>query len=548
MTITSEFIDNLINNLLLSEIVSKYVKLTKKGNRFSGLCPFHSEKTPSFYVNDIDGFFYCFGCGSGGNVINFVRKIEGTEFTETVRILSEKAGMQIPSANIEDKKKFLDKQNNFHILSEAQKFFQHSFHNVKDKMVLDFLKDREIKNEMIEIFKIGYAPSSGLTKTLKSKGFEEKKLQLLGLSSKATDDNSYYDYFRRRIIFPIENRKGEVIAFGGRSIDNKLPKYVNSPETPTFSKKNVLYGWNQAKEGVGKGLPLLVVEGYIDVIAITSTNIAASVAPLGTALTESQITHIWKLHKDPILLFDGDQAGQKALVRAIEKIFPLLEPSKSVRIGVLPIGMDPDDLLREMGNKALQKIISNSKSLMQCLWDLNINLFEVYSPDAQPNNKAIFWEYLKKTVSTIKHHQTRLAFRDDLDVRINAMRANDKKRFFVIGKQRPKTGKIIKEKAILALLISFPSLFNDREEKLISFTIMNIKLEKLKKSLVKYYLDYPDCSTADIISHLEENGFSNELKSIFSIDMQTRFGEKLENYSHDQARFKFDELLKLSKL
>ena len=546
MTIPKEFIDNLISRTVLSEIVNNYVKLTRKGNRYSGLCPFHSEKTPSFYVNDTDGFFYCFGCGSGGDVISFLRKMDGSDFLETIKKLSEIVGIDFPE---KENNNFINisKNNNYiSILSDASFYFQNKFKN--NNIVNSFIKKRKIKQSTILKYKIGYAPSHGLLNFLLKKGHKKSDLKILGLTSKSISDDSYYDYFRNRIIFPIENIKGEIIAFGGRSLDGKMPKYLNSPDTPTFNKKSVLYGYNQAKLDIKNGMKLVIVEGYIDVISVAATGIVTAVAPLGTAITENQIQQIWKLDKDPILLFDGDSPGLEASRRVIERILPILENNLSMRIGFLPKDKDPDDLINENGINNFREILEKSKSLMQSLWDLNEVFFNIHETNSNPSLNAQFWSYLRKTISTIKNIETKSAYKDELERRINIMRSNTRNSNILNFKKRPKTGKIIKEKAILSLLILFPSLFNDKEEELISTILSNLELENLKKEIFKFYFDYPNCSSSDIRNYLDNAGFSNVLRSIFNNDMEKRIGHELDKFSLEKAKIKFDELLKLYKL
>ena len=363
MTITPEFIEKLRDRISLSSIIGKRVKLTKRGNRFIGLCPFHSEKTPSFNVNDEEGFFYCFGCGASGDVINYVRETSGLSFVESVQELADIAGIPMPEFRPQDSAK---KERNVTLLScfeTAAEFFQKSLKSEQGREALNYLIQRGLTKTVIDEFRLGYAPRVGLHQYLQNKGYVEEVSKLAGLTSISERGGQKYDYFRERVIFPIENRKGQVIAFGARAMGDSKPKYLNSPESPSFSKKAVLYGWPQARERVKRNLPLLLVEGYMDVISVTASKKAAALAPLGTALTEEQISLAWRLHDEPILCFDGDVAGRNAANKAIERILPILEPGKTVRIAALPDGSDPDDVLRHQGAEGLMHIIDSASSL-----------------------------------------------------------------------------------------------------------------------------------------------------------------------------------------
>jgi len=421
MSFTPDFIDDVLSRISLSSIIGKRVKLIKKGRRQTGLCPFHNEKSPSFSVNDDEGYYHCFGCGVGGDAINYLRETEGLDFTEAVTRLAEMAGVPIPDQRPVDPVKLQKRKNVMDALGVAADFYKSQLAEAPAAgPARAYLDDRGISAATKADFQLGYAPASGLRAFMQSKGFDEAILLEAGLCGRSERDNAIYDYFRNRIIYPICNRQGAVIAFGARAMGDAMPKYLNSKEGPTFSKSAVLYGWQQARERLRRNLPLLVVEGYMDVIAVTAANVAGALAPLGTAMTEAQIALVWKLHDEPVLCFDGDKAGQKAAMRAIERILPVLEPGKSVRIAVMPTGKDPDDILRHEGADALRAIISTAASLTDALWDRTA---ENYRLD-DPTSRAAFFQELRDNVRSIGHNQTRQAYGDEIEHRIQILRSS----------------------------------------------------------------------------------------------------------------------------
>ena len=419
MAVPPEFIEDLRQRVPLSDIIGRRVKLIRKGRRFSGLCPFHSEKTPSFSVVDDDGFYHCFGCGAHGDAISFLREMDGLEFMEAVERLADMAGLAMPKSTYIDPAVTRQRKASFDILEETTKFFEAGLRADEGRDAAHYIKQRGLDAATVKKFRLGYAPRSGLQAVLAGKGFSKDDMILAGVLGKSDRDGRLYDYFRDRVIFPIENRKGKVIAFGARALGDAQPKYLNSGDSPTFSKKAVLYGWVQAREAVRRKLPLVVVEGYMDVIAVQRSGIAAAVAPLGTALTPEQIALLWKLHDEPILCFDGDAAGQKAQLRALERILQLLEPGRSVRLSMLPAGKDPDDVLGESGPEGLRKILGSARALVDVMWTTTLAQYDTQ----QPETRAQFWQSVRGLVRSIGNNQVRGAYGDEIENRIAAMRS-----------------------------------------------------------------------------------------------------------------------------
>ncbi|MCY4393603.1 MAG: DNA primase, partial [Rhodospirillaceae bacterium] len=340
MTITPQFLDELRGRVPVSDVVGKRVKLAKKGREFTGLCPFHSEKTPSFTVNDDKAFYHCFGCGAHGDVIRFVTETEGLTFPEAVGKLAGMAGLTVPQATPQERRRAERAKSLQDACEAGLHFFRRRLDGPDGAAALAYLRRRGVKPETIDAFRLGWAPDgrSALKKALTGEGYSENMLIEAGLLIKPEDGGESYDRFRGRVIFPIADRRGRVIAFGGRALGDAQPKYLNSPETPLFSKGQLLYGLDKARQAVrdgpdgpdGKGgADVIVTEGYTDVIALHQAGFGGAVAPLGTALTESQIEELWRLTPEPVLCFDGDEAGRRAAGRALDRLLPRLVPGKT---------------------------------------------------------------------------------------------------------------------------------------------------------------------------------------------------------------------------
>lgn len=551
MAFTPDFIDEVRSRITLSSLIGKRVKLIKKGRRQTGLCPFHNEKSPSFSVNDDEGYYHCFGCGAGGDAITYLRETEGLDFTEAVTRLAETAGVAIPDQRPVDPVKLARRQNVMDALTAAADFYKSQLATTNQAgPARAYLEDRAISDATKADFQLGYAPPSGLQAHMKAQGFTQEILLAAGLCGTSERDSSTYDYFRNRIIYPICNRQGAVIAFGARAMGDAMPKYLNSKDGPTFSKSAVLYGWQQARERVRRNLPLLVVEGYMDVIAVTAANVAGALAPLGTALTEQQIALIWKLDDEPVLCFDGDKAGQKAAMRAIERILPVLEPGKSVRIAVMPAGKDPDDILRHEGTDALKAIISTASSLTDALWARSAEDFRL----DDPTSRAAFFQQLRDYVRTIGHSQTRQAYGDEIEHRIQSLRASLRggasgTASLATGKRirRPQTGAKARLSAMLSLLITHPERIADIYEDLamVDFGRLagDFRLEEIKKDMLDLVIHDPDLDAGALYHHLNEKGHSQILSDLFSNDIIARLGGHPRDMAIQKVGTLLDELL-----
>jgi DNA primase len=544
MAVPPEFIEDLRQRVPLSDVVGRRVKLIRKGRRHSGLCPFHAEKTPSFSVVDDDGFYHCFGCGVHGDAISFLREMDGLEFMEAVERLAEMAGLAVPRTVPQDPAASRQRKATLDILEETTLFFEAALRSDDGRGATRYLKQRGLNSAIVKTYRIGYSPRMGLRAALKGKGFSDEDMLVAGVIRKADRDGSLYDYFRDRVMFPIENRQGKVIAFGARALGDAQPKYLNSGDGPTFSKKSVLYGWVPAREGLRRNLPLVVAEGYMDVIAIHHSGAAAAVAPLGTALTPEQIALLWKLHDEPVLCFDGDAAGQRAQTRALERILPLLEPGRSARLAVLPEGKDPDDLIAASGPEGFRKVIGTARSLVDSLWEQSQAEFDIRQPEA----RAQFWQAVRGHVRSIGNNQVRSAYGDEIESRIAAMRNQIRGISSMVAPRRasrPQTGLINRHRAVVALLLAHPSLVSANFEALSMLDSGDQSLERLKKALIDAVIRDPDLDAAAINYHLQGMNLGDVLAAVTGDDMKARLPFDPRQLSNDKAAIHLDELLQL---
>ena len=544
MAVPPEFIEDLRQRVPLSDVVGRRVKLIRKGRRHSGLCPFHAEKTPSFSVVDDDGFYHCFGCGVHGDAISFLREMDGLEFMEAVERLAEMAGLAVPRTVPQDPAASRQRKAALDILEETTLFFEAALRRDDGRDATRYLKQRGLDSAIVKTYRIGYSPRMGLRAALKDKGFSDEDMLAAGVIRKSDRDGSLYDYFRDRVMFPIENRQGKVIAFGARALGDAQPKYLNSGEGPTFSKKAVLYGWVQAREGLRRNLPLVVAEGYMDVIAIHHSGAAAAVAPLGTALTPEQIALLWKLHDEPVLCFDGDAAGQRAQTRALERILPLLEPGRSARLAVLPEGKDPDDLIAASGPEGFRKVIGTARSLVDSLWEQVQAEFDIRQPEA----RAQFWQAVRGHVRSIGNNQVRSAYGDEIESRIAAMRNQIRGISSMVAPRRasrPQTGLINRHRAVVALLLAHPSLVSANFEALSMLDSGDQSLESLKKALIDAVIRDPDLDAEAINYHLKGLNLDDVLAAVTGDDMKARLPFDPRQLSNDKAAIHLDELLQL---
>jgi len=369
MSLSPQFLDELRARTLLSAVIAPHVKLTKAGREFKACCPFHNEKTPSFTVNDEKGFYHCFGCSAHGDAIRFLTDSRGLPFMDAVKELAAKAGMEVPAPDPRARERN-DRASTLHdVMAAAQQWFAQQLDTAEGAAARDYLKQRGISPLTIQRFGIGFAPDgrTRLKTALKDQG--EDQLVDCGLLIRPDEGGREpYDRFRGRVMIPIRDQRGRVIGFGGRILGAGEPKYLNSPETVLFDKGRTLYNIDRAGPASRKADRVIVVEGYMDVIGLDGAGITETVAPNGTALTEAQLSLLWRLDPAPILCFDGDAAGQKAAIRAALRALPHLAPERTLRFVALPSGQDPDDLVRAEGRAAIDALLDAPEPLVERLW------------------------------------------------------------------------------------------------------------------------------------------------------------------------------------
>jgi DNA primase len=369
MTLSPQFLDELRTRTLLSALVGRSVKLTRAGREFKACCPFHNEKTPSFWVNDEKAFYHCFGCGAHGDAIRFLTDAKGLPFMDAVKELAQAAGMDVPAPDPQSRER-AERQAGLHdVVAAAQRLFADDLAGPRGADARAYLQRRGIAPALAGTFGFGFAADSRTRlKDALSPEFGIDPLIEAGLLIRPDDGKIPYDRFRGRLTIPIKDARGRVIAFGGRIIGEGEPKYLNSPETPLFDKGRTLFNLDRAAAASRKTGRVVVVEGYLDVVALASAGIEEAVAPLGTAVTEQQLELLWRLSDVPVLCFDGDAAGRKAAMRAGERALPLLKPGKSLDIVTLPPGQDPDDLVKAGGRAALDAALAGALPLDRALY------------------------------------------------------------------------------------------------------------------------------------------------------------------------------------
>jgi DNA primase len=417
MRFTPQFLDELRARLPVSEVVGRRVKLKKAGKEWKGLSPFQQEKTPSFYVNDQKGFYHDFSSGKHGDIITFVMETDGVPFAEAVERLASMAGLPLPAAS-PDAARHEQRRKTLHDVMElAAKFFAETLASRLGARARGYLADRAISPATQLQFRLGYAPPErfALKEHLGSHGVSTEDMVEAGLLVAGNDIPVPYDRFRDRVMFPITDLRGRVIAFGGRALEKDVAaKYLNSPETSLFHKGDNLYNLATARQAAHNGAALIVVEGYVDVIAMVTSGFAGAVAPLGTALTENQLALLWKMADEPILCFDGDRAGQKAAYRAADLALPHLKPGKSLRFALLPEGQDPDDLARSGGRGAIEEVIGAARGLADIVWSREVE----GASFATPERRAALEARIGELTNGIRDEVVRRYYRQDFAERL----------------------------------------------------------------------------------------------------------------------------------
>ena len=391
---SNSFTDELRQRLSLVDVISRRVPLKKKGQNYWGCCPFHNEKTPSFSVNEEKGFYHCFGCGEHGDIISFTMKSENIDFKTAISELADMAGIKMPEIKQKTQQQIEEEENYIKITEHAAKIYQDLLYKDSGKQALEYIKTRGFSDEMIKKYRIGYAPKSNIISSTFN-NIKIDKLTATGLVR--VGEFRPYDFFRDKLMFPIFNAHNQIIAFSGRSLDGSEPKYINTTDTELFHKRQTLFGFNFARDAIHRKNRSIVVEGQIDAIQMQNHGFAETVAPLGTALTEDHIAILCKSNRNIVFCFDGDTAGQKAAVRACTLVLPFLRETSDVKFAFVTGGKDPDEILKNSGKEAMQKIIDNALPLVDFLWEIVNKNYLVNTPGGRTSAE----KYLKDCISKI---------------------------------------------------------------------------------------------------------------------------------------------------
>lgn len=421
-------LEEILRRTDLVQLVGKRVKLDRKGRVFWGLCPFHKEKSPSFKVENDRRTFHCFGCGAGGDAFKWLRETEGLSFPEAVQQLADTAGVALPAWTPEEEAREERRKSLYEVVELAAKFFEEQLRANAGAGARDYLRSRGLNGEICARFRIGYAPdaNNALIQHLTAQKIPLSDMAEAGLARPAEDNRAARDFFFNRLMFPIADLRGRIIAFGGRGLSpDAKPKYINTGETALFSKGRLLYNYKNAREATQGEAPLILAEGYMDVIALAEAGFKGAVAPLGTALTEDQLQLMWRLKPEPVVCLDGDEAGQRAARRAARLALAHLTPGHSLRFAFLPTGEDPDSFLRAQGVLPMRAMIENAQSLSDVLWQSETEGRDFATPERRAGLEAT----LQAIVKDIRDPKIAEYYKRDFDERV-----------FKAFKQRPGYG------------------------------------------------------------------------------------------------------------
>lgn len=531
----NSFLDEIKNRILPSEVIRRKVALKNNGREFTGLCPFHKEKSPSFTVSDQKGFYHCFGCGAHGDIFKFTMETQGVSFFDAVKQFASQAGLAMPELTKEEVQKEAIQRSLTQIMNLAKNWFTEQLYAPAGKDARDYLRKRGLGRNAVDIFAVGFAPedSHALKNFLNKKGVSDTEMLECGLLVQKERGNAY-DKFRGRIMFPICDMRGQVIAFGGRTMSDIQPKYLNSPETALFKKGDILYNEHLAKPAAFKNNNLVITEGYMDVIALYMAGIKEVVAPLGTAITDRQLQRMWQLAKEPVMCLDGDAAGQRAMLRAANLAIKQLAPGNSLKFASMPNGLDPDDVIKTSGIDKFQEILAKARNLSEVLWHHEFVKIGI----ATPESRALLEKELGLLASRINdagvaaHYRNffREKFRDivfgknkhtksqkNLNVRLTNLESIPE----ITAKSR--TGAEI---LLILIIIHNPSLLNVDNilEEFSNIDFIYKKIEQLRTNILQAYQQYKPIDKINLQTHLEKCGSAPDISYLDSLDLYQHFG------------------------
>ena len=562
MKFSIETLNEIKDKISVSQVVEKTVQLKKRGKEFVGLSPFTKERTPSFTVNDEKQFYHCFSTNKHGDIFTFLVEVGGLSFPEAVEKLADEAGVQLRTFSPAEEEKINKSKKIYEALEMSKSFFSSQIFDDNNSLALKYIRDRGLDNEIINSYEIGYAPQGNkLEKFLLSKGVSHEIMTLAGMTIK--DENkkdNFYDRFRNRIIFPIRDIRNRVVGFGGRVINiNDQPKYLNSPETPVFHKGSLLYNFSKIRPNLKNNDNLIVVEGYMDVVSLASKGFQNAVAPLGTAITETQLNILWKEVDSPIICFDGDKAGKQASFRATEIALKLLKPNKTLRFINLPDNLDPDDYIKNFGLESFNKFVDNASPLQSIIWDLCLQESNIDTPEGKAGFESMLRAKLNLIADkSIKKHYG-LLFKDMLDQFFYIKKTERKISKFDNSEKYPgkyKNSLKIKnsilgsggqlpsdlEALVISGVLIFPELVKKHYEILESFNIENLRLVDIRDNVLAFVKK--DYSELDI--DLLKEFVQKKYQTFFEKDLRFAniFWQKKEGNNFDEISETWLEILR----
>ena len=569
MKYPKEYLNEIKLRLKVSQVVGKYVQLKKRGKEFIGLSPFKNEKTPSFTINDEKEFYHCFSTGEHGNIFDFLMKTKSIGFGEAVKILAAEAGMQPYRFTNFDKKKDLRFQTYKNIFKDYMNYFNQQIFDSTNEDALNYLYGRGLSKQIIEEFQLGYVPWKNNLYDALLKKYSEEELNLTGLYYKSDKTGKYIDRFNSRVIFPIKNISGDTVAFGGRVIRNgKLAKYINSPETEFYKKGNMIFNLDKAKNLRSETENVLIVEGYMDVVSVYASGIKNVISNSGTALTERQISLIWKFFSNPILCLDGDESGQKAAIRIAERLFPLINEKNKIYFSIMPDGKDPDDYIKQKGNEGLKNLLKEKEIIQSFIWNYYLSKID----KDNPYEVSKFEKEIKKLSYSIKDEILKKYVLEDFLEKINKLTPNQssRKNYNFNDFQKKKDHKILKETkilhqkkkdlskiqiiefSILFIILNYLEIASKKLEELSNLEFMSEKNENLKNEIISSLIEGNDEMVIKskinedfekIIKEINENSNIQMITKNKKIQDISEFLDELVQDHRDQSNLKKIESL-----
>ena len=555
MKYPKEYLDEIKLRLKVSQVVGKTVQLKKRGKEFIGLSPFKNEKSPSFTVNDEKEFYHCFSSGEHGNIFDFLMKTKSIGFGEAVRSLAAEAGMQPYRFSNFDKKKDLRFQTYKNIFKNYSNYFHKQLFNSENKEALEYLLKRGLKKNIIEEFRLGYVPWQNNFYEELLKSHSEEEIKLTGLYYKNDKTEKFIDRFNSRITFPVNNITGDTVAFGGRIIrESKLAKYINSPETEFYKKGNMIFNLDKAKDLRSETDDVIIVEGYMDVVSVYSSGVKNVIANSGTALTERQISLIWKFFSNPIICLDGDESGQKAALRIAEKLFPLINEKNKIYFSSMPDGTDPDDYIKHKGKDGLINLLKKKEIIQSFIWNYHLskidqnNPYEIskfekeikslsYSIQDETLKKYVLEDFLEKIkkltpIQSSRRDYRYSSYKNKKDYQIL-------KETKILHQKRKDLSRIqIIEFSILYIILNYLEIAEKKLEDLSEIEFLAEKNENLKKEITTYLIEGNDKEV------INKQINSNYEKIIGEINENSNIQIIIKNKNEEDVVNLFDELIK----